>query len=72
MKKIKVIVAAILRGTLLIFPGVAFAAWQWGKAAAAVNLLAAVGVEVLFLCIFAFIAVAADVARKRRAGESIE
>lgn len=72
MKRIKVIVAAIIRGSLLIAPGAAFSVWQWGKVAALVNVLAAVGVEALFLCLYGFIAVAVDVARKRRAGESIE
>lgn len=65
MKKIKIIVAAILRGALLIAPGTAFAVWQWGKVSALINILAAVGLETLFLFVFAFVKVAFDVARKR-------
>ena len=65
MKRIKFIVAAIVRGVLLISPGTAFAVWQWGKVSAFINILASVGLETMFLLIFAFIKVAFDVARKR-------
>lgn len=65
MKKIKFIVAAIIRGTLLLTPGVAFAIWQWSKVSALVNILAAVGLESIFLFLFAFLKVALDVAQKR-------
>lgn len=70
MKKIKIIVAAIVRGVLLISPGVAFALWQWGKVPALINILAAIGLETMFLLIFAFIKVAFDVARKRSTEQS--
>lgn len=63
MKKIKIIVAAILRGALLVIPGTAFAVWQWGKVSTLVNILAAVGLETVFLLIFSFIVVAIRVAR---------
>lgn len=69
MKKIKFIVAAILRGTLLLAPGVAFAIWQWDKVSALVNILAAVGLEAIFLFLFAFLKVALDVADKRIAAD---
>lgn len=65
MKKIKLILAAIIRATILIAPGVAFALWQWSKVPAFIDLLAAVGLEVIFLFVFAFFKVAIDVARKR-------
>lgn len=65
MKRIKIIVAAIVRGALLISPGTAFAVWQWGKVSALINILAAVGLETVFLLVFAFVKVAFDVARKR-------
>lgn len=76
MKKIKIIVAAILRGSLLISPGTAFAVWQWGKVSALINILAAVGLETVFLLVFSFIVVAIrvarDEARKRDATEKTE
>ncbi len=65
MKKIKNIVAAIIRGALLITPGTAFAVWQWGKVSAMVNILAAVGLETLFLLLFTFFKVAYEVTRTR-------
>lgn len=70
MKKVKIIVAAIVRGALLIAPGTAFAVWQWGKVSALVNILAAVGLETGFLLIFSFIVVAIRVARERAHAQS--
>lgn len=71
MKRIIIIVAAIVRGALLISPGTAFAVWQWGKVSALINILAAVGLETVFLLVFSFIVVAIrvahDEARKRAA-----
>lgn len=58
MKKVKIIVSAILRGALLVAPGVAFGWWAWNKAMALIAILAAVGVETLFLFVFSFITVA--------------
>lgn len=63
MKKIKIIVSAILRGSLLLTPGVAFSWWAWGKAPALISILASVGVEAVFLFIFAFIVVAIKAAK---------
>lgn len=75
MKKIRIIVAAIVRGALLIAPGMAFAVWQWGKVSALINILAAVGLETAFLLVFSFIVVAIRVARneaKKRAAMPTE
>ena len=71
MKKVKIIVGAILRGALLVAPGVAFGWWAWNKAMALIAILAAVGVETLFLFVFSFITVAIkarrDLLRKKAA-----
>lgn len=58
MKKVKIIVGAILRGALLLAPGAAFGWWAWLNAMPLIAILAAVGVETLFLFVFSFIAVA--------------
>ena len=58
MKKIKIFVAAVVRGALLLAPGAIFYFWQWGKVSALVNILAAVGLETLFLLVFSFVALA--------------
>lgn len=57
MKKVKIIVGAILRGALLVAPGAAFGWWSWNKAMTLIAILAAVGVETLFLFVFSFITV---------------
>lgn len=71
MKKVKIIVSAILRGALLVAPGVAFGWWAYGKTMALIAILAAVGVETLFLFVFSFITVAVqarcDLKRKKAA-----
>ena len=71
MKKVKIIVGAILRGALLVAPGVDFGWWAWNKAMALIAILAAVGVEPLFLFVFSFITVAIkarrDLLRKKAA-----
>ena len=66
MKKIKIIVAAILRGIILVTPGAASGWWFWGKAPALIAILAAVGVEFLWLLVFSFFTVAATEAKRRR------
>lgn len=58
MKKVKIIVGALLRGALLLAPGAAFGWWAWPQTSALLAILAAVGVETLFLIIFSFISVA--------------
>ena len=63
MKKVKIIVGAILRGALLIAPGAAFGWWAWNKAMALIAILAAVGVETVFLFVFSFITVAIQARR---------
>ena len=72
MKKVKIIVGAILRCALLLAPGVAFGWWAWCKAPALIAILAAVGVETLFLFVFSFISVAAQARRDLRRKESPE
>lgn len=54
MKKIKLVVTAILRLVLLVVPGAAYLWWIWGKVAALVTILAAVGLETLWLVAFSF------------------
>ena len=66
MKKVKIIVGAILRGALLVAPGVAFGWWAWNKAMALIAILAAVGVETLFLFVFSFITGAVQARRNLR------
>lgn len=69
MKKIKVIVAAILRGAIILIPGAAFLHWAWTKVPAMFSILAAVGVETLYLLLFAFmvalVKAAKDLKKKR-------
>ncbi len=75
MKKMKVIVGAIIRGALLLAPGAAFSWWAWGKAPSLISILATVGVEAVFLFIFAFIVVAIRAAKEmkeKKAEESAE
>lgn len=71
MKKVKVIVGAILRGALLFVPGALFGWWAWSKTAALIAILAAVGVETLFLFAFSFITVAIQ-ARKDLKRQAVE
>lgn len=66
MKKIKIIVGAILRGALVIAPGIASGWWFWGKAPALIAILAAVGVEFLWLIVYAFFTVALQTWRNRK------
>ena len=63
MKKIKIIVAAILRGVVILAPGAAFLWWAWGKVPALFSILATVGVETIYLFLFAFIIVAIKTAK---------
>ncbi len=65
MKKLKIIVAAILRGVILIAPAAASGWWFWGKAPALIAILAAIGVEFLWLLVFSFVAVARSEAKRR-------
>lgn len=72
MKKVKIIVGAILRGALLIAPGAVFAWWAWDKAMALIAILAAVGAETLFLLVFSFFSVAVQVRRELRRKKAAE
>lgn len=73
MKKLKIIVAAIIRGALILSPGAAYLWWLWGKVAASVAILAAVGLETLWLIAFSFIVLFVQAWRDRKKeAESIE
>lgn len=66
MKKLKVLTGAIVRGALLLSPGVIWTIWQWHSTPALINFLAAVGVETLFLLAFTFVAVSIQAYKKTR------
>lgn len=66
MKKLKIIVAAILRGVLILSPGAAYLWWLWGKVAALVAILAAVGLETLWLIAFSFVVLFVQAWRDRK------
>lgn len=77
MKKLKTIAAAIVRAALLLSPGIAFAVWCWQMLHPVINILAAVGLETLFLLVFVFISVTvqaykADKAEKAAQAENEE
>lgn len=72
MKKVKIIVGAIIVFALLMAPGVAFGWWAWNKAMALIAILAAVGVETLFLFVFSFITVAIQARRDLRRKKAAE
>lgn len=63
MRKIKIIVAAILRGVVIMAPGAAFLWWAWNKVAPLFAILAALGAEAVYLFLFAFIIVAIRAAK---------
>lgn len=66
MKKVKIIVAAVLRGIILIAPGTTFAWWAWGKVPALFSILATVGLETLYLFIYSFVVVSLKAAKDRK------
>lgn len=66
MKKITVIVAAILRGAILLAPGVAFLWWLWGKVASFVAILAALGLESIWALVFSFVVLTVQAWRNQR------
>jgi len=72
MKKIKIIVSAILRGVVVLTPGATFLWWAWGKVSALFSILAAVGVETLWLFLFAFVIVAIRAAKDMKENKSAE
>lgn len=72
MKKVKIIVGAIIVFALLMAPGVAFGWWAWNKAMALIAILAAIGVETLFLFVFSFITVAIQARRDLRRKKAAE
>lgn len=73
MKKVKIIVAAILRGVIVLAPGATFLWWAWGKVSALFAILAALGAEAIYLFLFALIIVAIRAAKdmkQKKAEES--
>lgn len=65
MKKIRIIVAATLRGLLILAPGVAYLWWLWGKVPALVAILAAAGLETIWAIVFSFVMLAIRVWREK-------
>ena len=59
MKKIKHIVAAIIRGAIILTPGAVFLWWSWSKVSALIAILAALGCEFVTCVIIAYIAAVA-------------
>ena len=73
MKKIKTIVAAILRGVVVLAPGATFLWWAWGKVSALFTILSSIGVESVYLFLFALVIVvvrAAKDMKEKKAEES--
>lgn len=54
MKKIRFIIAGIIRGTLVLLPGLLCLWWLWAKVTALVAILASVGLETLWLIVLSF------------------
>lgn len=65
MKKLKIIVAAIVRGALLLAPGAAYLWWIWSTVPALVAILAAVGLETLWLLAFSLVVLTISTWRER-------
>lgn len=72
MKKLKVLVGALLRGALLAAPGCLFGWWAWSLAPALIAVLAAMGLEVIFLSIYSFVVVAIQARRDLKRKEPLE
>lgn len=66
MRKLKIIVAAIIRGSLVLAPGAVYLWWLWGKVAALVAILAAIGLETLWAIVFSFVVLAIKAWRDQR------
>lgn len=66
MKKIKLIITALLRLVLLVVPGAAYLWWLWGSVTPIVAILAALGFETLWLFLFSFVLVAVSSWSKRK------
>ena len=75
MKKIKTIVAAILRGVVVLAPGATFLWWAWGKVSTLFAILASIGIETIYLLFFTLIIMAIRAAKdmnEKKAEESAE
>lgn len=64
MRKLRFVIAAVVRIVLLLVPGAAFLWWAWPRVPALFSVLAAVGVEAVWLLVFAYAAVAVSMARR--------
>lgn len=71
-KKIKSMAIAGLRLGLLATPGIAAGYGFWNRGTAEVVILAALAVEIVFLAVFAFTAVAIYSGREMRRGREAE
>lgn len=65
MRKLRFVIAAVVRIALLLVPGAAFLWWAWPRVPALFSVLAAIGVEAVWLLVFAYVAVAVTMARNR-------
>lgn len=76
MKKLKLILRAILRASLLLLPGIAAGFYSWPLAPALIAIMAAMGVELIFLIVWAissvFIQAYKDEMKKRPQTDSID
>lgn len=72
MKKIKVIVGAILRGALLLAPGVGAGFYFWGKAPAFIAILATLGLEAVVLFLWSIITVTVQTYRDEKKKKELD
>lgn len=66
MKKIRFIIAGIIRGTLVLLPGLLCLWWLWDKVAALVAILASVGLETLWLIVLSFVVLTVQAWREHK------
>jgi predicted RND superfamily exporter protein len=53
MKKLKLIMGAVMRAIILLAPGAVFLSWAWSKVPAWFSILASIGIESIYLMLFA-------------------
>lgn len=66
MKKIRFIIAGIIRGTLVLLPGLLCLWWLWTKVAALVAILASIGLETLWLIVLSFVVLTVQAWREHK------
>lgn len=66
MKKIRFIIAGIIRGTLVLLPGLLCLWWLWAKVAALVAFLASIGLETLWLIVLSFVVLTVQAWREHK------